>query len=202
MPGSCPAIPIPLQARLRFLTVMSDSMAQAADNPVLNTERLELRWLTPDDAPLMLAVWNDSAFMHYVGDRGVRTVEQAGIALEAGLLKLYADYGYGPFRVMRREDGADLGICGLFRRDGLDEPDIGFAILPDYCRQGFALEASVAVLEHARDVLELSCVTAIVSPQNEASIGLLEKLGLHYERPMRMPGDDHDISFYRIDFAG
>ena len=201
MPGSCQVIPIPCQARLRFLTVMSDSVAQTADNPVLNTERLELRWLTQDDAPMMLAVWNDPAFMRYVGDRGVRTVEQAGAALQAGLLKLYSNYGYGPFRIMRREDGADLGICGLFRRDGLDEPDIGFAILPEYCRQGFALEASVAVLNHARDVLKLSSVTAIVSPQNEASIGLLEKLGLHYERQVRMPGDDHDVSLYRIDFA-
>ena len=170
-------------------------------SPVLNTERLELRWLTPDDAPMMLAVWNDPAFMRYVGDRGVRTLEQARAALDAGLFKLYQDYGYGPFRVRRREDGADLGICGLFRRDGLDEPDIGFAILPDYCGRGFAFEASVAVLDHARDALRLSCVTAIVSPQNDASIGLLEKLGLRFDRSIRMPGDDHDVSLYRIEFA-
>ena len=100
-----------------------------------------------------------------------------------------------------REDGVDLGICGLFRRDGLDEPDMGFAILPDYCGQGFGFEASVAVLDHARDALKLSSVTAIVSPMNQPSVGLLEKLGMHYERPMRLPGDDHDVSLYRIDFA-
>jgi ribosomal-protein-alanine N-acetyltransferase len=171
------------------------------NGPVLNTERLELRWLTPDDAPLMLAVWNDPAFVRHVGDRGVRTLEQSRTALETGLLKLYSDFGYGPFRVRRREDGADLGIAGLFRREGLDEPDIGFAILPDFCGRGFAFEASLAVLEHARNVLRLSNVTAIVSPQNQASIGLLEKLGLHYERPIRMPDDDHYVSLYRIDFS-
>ncbi len=171
------------------------------NGPVLNTERLELRWLTPDDAPLMLAVWNDPAFVRYVGDRGIRTLEQSRAALEAGLLKLYSDFGYGPFRVRRREDGTDLGISGLFRREGLDEPDIGFAILPEFCGRGFAFEASAAVLDHARDALELSSVTAIVSPQNEASIGLLEKLGMHYERPIRMPDDDHDISLYRIEFV-
>ena len=170
------------------------------NSPLLDTARLELRWLTQDDAPMMLTVWNDPAFIRYVGDRGVRTVDQARAALDAGVLKLYADYGYGPFRVRRREDGADLGICGLFRRDGLDEPDIGFAILPDYCGQGFAFEAAVAVLDHARDVLKLPCVTAIVSPQNERSIGLLEKLGLRFEGPIRMPNEDHDISLYRIDF--
>lgn len=169
--------------------------------PVLNTERLELRLLTLDDAPLMLAIWNDPAFLRYVGDRGIRTVEQARDAIEAGPLRLYRDYGYGPFRVTRRQDGVDLGICGLFRRDGLDEPDIGFAFLPDFCGRGFGFEASVVVLDHARDGLKLSSVTAIASPMNKASIGLLEKLGMHYERPMRLPDDDHDVSLYRIDFV-
>ena len=170
-------------------------------DPILNTERLELRWLTLEDTPLMLAVWNDPAFIRYVADRGIRTLEQAREAVEAGPLRLYAEYGYGPFRLRRREDGMDLGICGLFRRAGLDEPDIGFAVLPEFCGQGFGFEASAAVLDYARDALGLSCVTVIVSPQNEASIGLLEKLGLHYERQVRMPGDDHDVSLYRIDFA-
>ena len=179
---------------------MSDNVRQGGNSPVLNTERLELSWLTLDDAPMMLAVWNDPAFMRHVGDRGIRTLEQAREALENGLLKLYAEYGYGPYRVRRREDGADLGICGLFRRDGLDEPDIGFGLLPEYCGRGYAFEASVAVLDHARDALGLPSVTAIVSPQNGASIGLLEKLGLRFERPIRMPNDDHDVSLYRIDF--
>jgi RimJ/RimL family protein N-acetyltransferase len=169
--------------------------------PILNTERLELRWLTADDAPMMLAVWNDPAFVRFVGDRGVRSLEQARAAVEEGPLRLYTDYGYGPFRVTRREDGVDLGICGLFRRDGLDEPDIGFAILPDFCGQGFGFEASVAVLDHARDALKLSSVTAIASPLNQPSVGLLEKLGMHYERPIRLPGEEHDVSLYRIDFA-
>lgn len=169
--------------------------------PILHTERLELRWLTPDDAAMMLAIWNDPAFLRYVGDRGVRTVEQAREALTAGLLQLYVDYGYGPFRLALRDDGNDVGICGLFRRDGLDEPDIGFAILRDYRGQGYGFEAATAVLDHARDALQLSGVTAIVSPQNGPSIGMLQKLNMRYERTMRLPGDDHDVSLYRIDFG-
>ncbi len=169
--------------------------------PVLKTERLELRWLTLDDTPMMFAVWNDPAFVRYVGDRGIRSLEQARAAVEAGPLSLYTEYGYGPFLVRRRADGVDMGICGLFRRDGLEEPDIGFAILPDFCGMGYGFEASATVLEHARDALGLSCVTAIVSPHNEASIGLLEKLGMRYIRPIRMPGDDHDVRLYRIEFA-
>ena len=170
--------------------------------PELTTQRLELRWLTLDDTPLLLAIWNDPAFVRHVADRGIRTLQQARAAVEAGPLRLYAEYGYGPFRIRRRADGEDMGICGLFRRDVLDDPDIGFAILPDYCGQGYGFEASVAVLEHARDVLELPRVTAIVSPHNAASIGLLEKLGMRYERPIRMPGDDHDVRLYSIGFAG
>lgn len=169
--------------------------------PILHTERLELRWLTPDDAAMMLAIWNDPAFLRYVGDRGVRTVAQAREALAAGPLQLYADYGYGPFRLALRDDGSDVGICGLFRRDGLDEPDIGFAILRDYRGQGLGFEAAAAVLDHARDALQLPGVTAIVSPQNGPSVGLLEKLNMRYERAIRLPGDDHDVSLYRIDFV-
>jgi RimJ/RimL family protein N-acetyltransferase len=177
-----------------------DPANDATQGPELGTERLELRWLTPDDAPLMLAVWNDPAFLRYVGDRGIRTLEEARAAIEAGPLSLYSQYGYGPFRLRLRDGSQDIGICGLFRRETLDEPDIGFAILPDYCRRGLGLESSVAVLDHARHALGLGAVTAIVSPDNEASIGLLEKLGLHYERAIRMPGDEHDVSLYRIDF--
>ena len=172
------------------------------NGPVLNTERLELNWLTLEDTPLMLGIWNDPAFVRYVADRGIRTLEQARAAVEAGPLRLYAEYGYGPFRVRRREDGMDMGICGLFRRDVLEDPDIGFALLPEFCGQGYGFEASVAVLDYARDALRLPAVTAIVAPQNAPSIGLLEKLGMRYERPIRMPGDDHDVSLYRIEFAG
>lgn len=171
------------------------------DGPILDTERLELCWLMPDDAPMMLAIWNDPAFVRHVGDRGVRTVAQARAAIEAGPMQLYAGHGYGPFRIRRREDGVDLGICGLFRRDGLDEPDIGFALLPDFCGQGFGFEASVAVLDHARDALKLPAVIAIVSPRNKTSIALLEKLGMQYVRRTRLPGNDHDVSLYRLDLA-
>ena len=169
--------------------------------PELTTRRLELRWLTLDDTPLMFAVWNDPAFVRHVADRGIHTLEQARAAVEAGPIRLYAEHGYGPFRVRRRADGADMGICGLFRRENLEEPDIGFAILPEFCGKGYGFEASAAVLEYARNTLGLSAVTAIVSPHNEASIGLLEKLGMGFERPIRMPGEDHDIRLYRIAFA-
>jgi RimJ/RimL family protein N-acetyltransferase len=164
------------------------------------TERLELRWFATADAALMLGVWNDPAFMRYVGDRGIRTLPEAEAALEAGILAMYREKGYGPYRVAIRERDEPIGICGLFKRDYLDDPDIGFGLLPEYCRSGYAYEASRAVLDDARDGLGLSRVTAIVSPENVASIGLIEKLGMHRVELLRPPGEDKEVLLYAVEF--
>jgi RimJ/RimL family protein N-acetyltransferase len=162
----------------------------------LQTERLCMRRVTLSDAGLMLAVWNDPAFIRYVGDRGIRTPAQAHEALQQGAFKLYEQYGYGPYRVALASDDTEIGICGLFRRDGFDEPDIGYSVLPPFCGRGYAFEAASAVLEYARTKLGLTRVTAFISPQNAASIGLAAKLGLRYERKARLSGDDVDVGLY------
>ena len=164
----------------------------------IDTQRLRLRELTLADAPLMLAVWNDPAFIRFVGDRGIRTVEDAQEAMTAGALRLYRDFGYGPYGVTLKGEGTSIGICGLFRREGLDDPDIGFAILPGFCGNGYAYEASQAVMDFARNTLEIPYLAAIVSPANEASVGLIRKLGLRFERMHRMTGDDEDVAIYGI----
>lgn len=163
----------------------------------IETERLILRRVTLDDADLLLAIWNDPAFVRNVGDRGIRTIEQAHEAMNAGALKLYADHGFGPYAMIQRASGTRIGICGLFKRDNLEHPDIGFGVLPDFCGQGYAGEAANAVLAHARDDLGLCELTAIVSPGNEPSIRLIEKLGLVYAGMITMPGDDNAISLYQ-----
>lgn len=167
----------------------------------LRTQRLELAWLTLDDAALMLEIWNDPDFLRHVGDRGIRTIDDAQAAIAEGPLALYAEHGYGPYRMTLRESGNAVGICGLFRREYLDDPDIGFAVLPTYCRRGLALEAAQSVLDHARKDLELKRLTAIVSPGNAASIALIEKLGLRFERMIHADGDDNPaIRLYAVDW--
>jgi len=146
----------------------------------------------------MLAIWNDPAFVRFVGDRGIRTIDEARVALTEGALRLYEQYGYGPYCMVQKADSVRIGICGLFRRDVLDEPDIGFALLPPYCGIGLASEAARAVVAHARDDLGIAALTAIVSPENAASIALIEKLGLSFERGITMPGEDHEISLYSM----
>ena len=163
---------------------------------LMETDRLRLRPVTVDDTALMLAVWNDPAFIENVADRGIRTVEQAREAIKGGAGKLFEDYGYGPYCMSLKSDGTMIGICGLFKRENIDYPDIGFGVLPDYCGKGYAGEAAKAVVEYARDTLGIGVLTAIVSPTNTASIGLIEKLGLTFERMIIMPGDDDAICLY------
>ena len=167
----------------------------------LETERLVLRRVTLDDADLMYAVWNDPGFIRNVGDRGIRTLEQARDATRSGAMQLYADYGYGPYVLTLKSSGKRIGICGLFRRENLEHADIGFAILPDFRGQGLAEEAAIAVRDHARDDLGLDWLTAIVSPDNPPSIALIEKLGLSFDRMITMPGDEQAIRLYRMKFG-
>ena len=164
----------------------------------LETKHLNLRRVTLDDADLMLAVWNDPAFIRNVGDRGVRTVEEAREAMKAGALRLYEEFGYGPYAMVLRSDGTRIGICGLFKRPNLDDPDIGFAVLPRYCGRGFAEEASRAVVAHAREELGLRVLHAIVSPDNAPSIRLIEKLGLAFVEMITMPGEEQAIRLYSM----
>jgi RimJ/RimL family protein N-acetyltransferase len=176
-------------------------MTHAMARTELLTARLRLRWFTEDDAGLMLSIWNDPDFIRHVADRGIRSEADAAQALRDGILKLYADFGYGPYRVESREEGVPMGICGLFKRDNLDFPDIGYTLLPDFRSQGYALEAAHAVLAHARDVLACAKVYAIVSPGNAPSRRLLEQLGMEVVGALRMPGDEEDVMLHAIEFT-
>lgn len=194
-----PALFLAVSARLHrhiYTALMSRTTARTE----LATARLHLRWLTADDAALMLAIWNDPDFIRHVRDRGIRTLGEARQALRDGILKGYADLGYGPYLIESPDGGSSMGICGLFKRDNLDFPDIGYSLLPGFRGRGYALEAARAVLMHARDHLGLSQLKAIVSQDNLPSVRLLEKLGMCYERVLRMPGEDEDVALYGIVF--
>lgn len=166
--------------------------------PLIRTERLQLRWITLHDADLMLAIWNDPDFIRHVMDRGIRTLDESRQALREGVLKHYDEHGYGPYRVSRMGTDEAMGICGLFKRENLEHPDIGYGFLPEFCGHGYAIEAARAVLDHARDQMKLPHLLAIVSPENSRSTRLLEKLDMIVEGKIRMPGEDEDILLYGI----
>jgi RimJ/RimL family protein N-acetyltransferase len=166
---------------------------------VLETARLRLRRLTPDDAPFMLELLNDPSFLRNIGDRGVRDLEAARRYVTDGAVASHEKHGYGFDLVELKSTREAAGICGLVRRDYLDAPDLGYAFLPQFTGQGFAVESATAVLAHARDALRLPRVLAIVSPDNARSIRVLEKIGLRYERMVTPPGEDRAIRLFTSD---
>lgn len=147
------------------------------DGAVITTARLWLRQFTHDDSAFLVTLLNDPEFLRYIGDRGVRTEVDARAYLDAGPLVSYREHGYGLWCIVCRETGTAIGICGLLTRDTLPAPDVGYALLPAARGLGFAREAVAGVLVHARDVLQLSRVVAIVSPENARSARVLESLG-------------------------
>ena len=163
---------------------------------VLETPRLDLRDMVPSDAPFMLGLLNDPAWIRYIGDRGVRTVEGAREYLETRIISMYGRFGFGLWMVEHRDDRQPLGICGLVKRDTLPDPDIGFAFLPEHWRNGYALESAAAVFEFARSRLRLPRVMAIVNPENAASIRVVEKLGLTLERQAPLVEGERPVRVY------
>ena len=152
----------------------------------LHPERLTLRLLDDGDAEFMLELLNDADFLSQIGDRGVRTLEDARRYLAEGPLAGYARDGFGMWAVVTRHHGVRLGICGLVRREGLDAVDIGYAFLPDWRGKGYALEASQAVMALAREFFGLRRILAITALDNTASIRMLERLGFGFERTIRL----------------
>ena len=157
----------------------------------LVTQRLTLRRLTPDDADFVVRLYNEPSFLEHIGDRGVRNSDDAVRYMEAGPFAMYGRFGYGLWHVARTADEASIGMCGLLKRDTLPDVDLGYAFLPAYWGHGFALEAASATLRHAARKFGLRRVIAVVSPGNDASIRVLEKLGMRFERMHHMtPGED------------
>ena len=153
---------------------------------VLETGRLALRQFTEDDAAFVLRLVNEPSFRRYIGDRGVRTLEDARRYIADGPVAGYARYGYGLLCAVRKLDGAGLGMCGVLKRDTLPEPDLGFSFLPEHWSQGYAFESASAVMKHAREVLALGRILAITTQDNEPSIRLLGKLDFRFDRLVTM----------------
>jgi RimJ/RimL family protein N-acetyltransferase len=155
---------------------------------ILKTDRLVLRQFTPDDAPFMLDLLNSPPWLRFIGDRGVRTLDDAGHYIQNGPLKSYSEFGFGGYLVQLKEGDLPIGLCGLFRRETLPDVDLGFAFLPGYEGRGYGYEVSSALLDYALTQLKLERITAFCDPENQASIRLIEKLGLRFEKSVQFNG--------------
>lgn len=163
---------------------------------ILETERLLLRQFSTDDAPFILELVNEPSFLKNIGDRGVRTLADANSYILNGPVASYAKNGFGLYLVALKETGESIGMCGLIKRPGLDDVDIGYAFLPRFWSKGYAVEAARAVKEYAKDPVGLKRLVAIVDPANEVSIRVLEKLGMQFEKMVRLSADDIDLKLF------
>ncbi|MEA5459415.1 GNAT family N-acetyltransferase [Arcicella sp. LKC2W] len=163
---------------------------------VIETERLILRKFTLEDAPFVLELVNTPAWLKFIGDRNVHTVEESENYLRNGNLKSYAEHGFGFYLVATKESNEAIGMCGMVKRDSLDDIDIGFAFLPNSIGKGYGYEAASATLDYALNVLKLGRIIAIVDPQNASSIALIKKIGLKYEKMVQISTNDIELMLF------
>jgi RimJ/RimL family protein N-acetyltransferase len=165
---------------------------------VLETERLSLRPISVDDAEFIRALLNEPSFLRYIGDKKVRSIEDARQYILNGPVASYERHGIGLLLIELRGSQTPIGMCGLLKRDELPEPDIGFALMPDFWNKGFAFEAADVVLQDARDRLRLERILAITSLDNDASIKLLERLGFKFDRVIRLAPDREEVKLFAL----
>ncbi|MDC8004928.1 GNAT family N-acetyltransferase [Aureisphaera galaxeae] len=162
----------------------------------LITQRLILKKITTADALFYVKLFNSEGWLKYIGDRNVHTKADAVAYIKKHYLPIYEKNGYGPFTVNLKDTGETIGACGLYKRDHLDHPDIGFAFLPDYIGKGYGYEAAKAVMEYAQSDLGLATILGFTVHYNKASIALLEKIGLKESGTFKFPDDDEELLLF------
>ena len=168
------------------------------DKSILQTDRLLLTPTSIEDAPLFLALLNTPKWIEFIGDRNVRTIEDAQKYISDRVLPQYERLGYGNYTVSLRTDGTKIGCCGLYDREGLQGVDIGFSYLPSYERKGYGYEAACCVRDAAFNDFGLQTIGAITIEKNVASRGLLEKLGLVFKKKIKLENAAEELLYYEI----
>ena len=163
---------------------------------ILETERLLLRQFSSDDSEFILELVNEPSFIQNIGDRGVRTLEDAKAYILNGPVASYAKNGFGLYLVALKETDESMGMCGLIKRDALNDVDIGYAFLPRFWSKGYAVESALATKEYARDVIGLNRLVEITDPANAGSMRVLEKIGLRFEKMVKLSEDDIELKLF------
>lgn len=163
---------------------------------VIETERLILRKFNENDYDFIYRLLNTPGWLQFIGSRGITGYKEAKIYLRELVIAGYTKNGYGFYMMVRKLDGAELGMCGLIKREGLEDVDIGFAILPEFERQGYTTEAAIATMDYAEKVLRLPKVAAITTKDNTACINVLKKLDMRFEKFVKLPNDPEELMLF------
>lgn len=163
---------------------------------LLETNRLRLHEITVADAPFYVKLFNSEGWLKYIGDRNVHTIADAENYIRKNYLPSYEKHGYGSYTVQLKETGETIGACGLYKRDNLEHPDIGFAFLGEYLGKGYGYEAAAAVMEYGQTTLGIQKILGFTLENNVASIMLLEKLGLQKSGTYLFENDEEELLLF------
>lgn len=163
---------------------------------MIETERLLLRKFVKEDATFIVKLLNDPGWLKFIGDKGIESIGDAEKYIQNTLLKMYEELGFGFYLVALKDSGTPVGMCGLIKRDGLKDIDIGFAFLNNYTGKGYGDESARAVIQFAKEKLHLNRLAAITIPDNKASEKLLLKLGFQFDSLTKLPKDDEPVNLY------
>lgn len=163
---------------------------------ILETERLKIEEASIDDRSFFFQLLNSPNWIEYIGDRGISNEEDALAYIENSLIHSYTTFGFGLYKMVLKESHQPIGICGFLKRDYLDHPDIGFAILPAFERKGYTLEASMTMMDYGTNSLGLARILAITTPKNKASQGLLKKIGLSHIGEVKPDDDKEELMLF------
>lgn len=165
---------------------------------ILETERFILRKFVLADAPFILELLNTPTWLQFIGDKGVKNLEDAENYLKNGSLKSYKENGFGFYLVAEKSTQKPIGMCGFIKRQELENVDLGFAFLPEFIGKGFGYEIAKATIEYGKDVLKLSRIIAIVDPKNIPSNALLQKLGFVFKKTIPVGEKKYLLNLYRV----
>ncbi|MEO7638497.1 MAG: GNAT family N-acetyltransferase [Pseudoxanthomonas sp.] len=174
-------------------------------NVVIETTRLSLHELCDEnwaDVAFIYRLLNEPSFLANIGDRGVHNLDDAQAYLRMGPVASYAAHGFGLYCVHLKGNGERMGLCGLVKRATLPDVDLGYALLPEFCGHGYAVEAARAVLSEARATLGMARIVAITDPRNAGSIRVLQKLDFRYEKMVRLAPDAIELKLFASPAAG
>lgn len=166
---------------------------------ILETNRLWLKPVTTSKAAFVIEMYNSPKFIQFIGDRNIRTLEDAEKYITDKFLPQWEKLGYGNFVIERKEDGKTIGAVGIFQREGLDVGDIGFSFLPEFEGKGYGFEAASKLLKKAFTDFGLTKVSAITTEENIMSQKLILKLGLKYVKKIRLPEEKVDLLYFEIE---
>jgi len=163
------------------------------------TNRLTLTPMAIEDAPFVLELLNTKEYIDNIGQRNINTIEETEKYIYEKMIIHYEKNDFGNYLITRKEDGQKIGCVSLYNREDVEGVDIGFAMLPDYFGKGYAYEGAEKIKNVALTEKGLKSICAFTSRENKASQGLIEKLGLTFEKTILFGEEKEELLYYSAD---